>query len=323
MRKSSVLGFMVLLAITVTATGAGFAADKKNPVADDIRVKAEVDKGFLTIGDLVTYIVTIEHGPDIRILSSIPAPESDILEIKKVEDLRKKEKKKIVEGRKFVLTTFRLGEFVLDPVTVRYQQDGQPEKTITTNKLYLTVKSVAGEAPQEDIRDVKSVVPFALRLRKLFWVLGILLAVLAGFLIYRRFLKKKAAAETETSPLTAEEEALRQLTELFESDLIKRGLIKMYYLRLSEILRVYFERRYKILAVESTTIETLRALRTLRLESGLYQKIQATLEAADLAKFAKWVPTAPEVMRLSKNSEEIIKESVPVLSNTLAAGGPS
>ena len=50
-------------------------------------VKAEVNKAFLTIGDPVTYTVTVEHSPDIRILSSIPAPSSDFLEIKKVEDI--------------------------------------------------------------------------------------------------------------------------------------------------------------------------------------------------------------------------------------------
>ena len=44
------------------------------PTTDDIRVKAEVDKAFLTIGDLVTYTVTVEHAPDIKILSDFPAP---------------------------------------------------------------------------------------------------------------------------------------------------------------------------------------------------------------------------------------------------------
>ena len=67
--------------------------------SDDIRVKAEVDKAFLTIGDPVTYTVTVEHAPDIQILSSIPAPSSNILEIKKVEDIQKKLKKKVKRNK--------------------------------------------------------------------------------------------------------------------------------------------------------------------------------------------------------------------------------
>ena len=112
--------FFALLLVAAFC-GACLAAD-----VDDIRVKAEVDKAFLTIGDPVTYTVTVEHSPDIQILSSIPAPSSDILEIKKVEDIQKKQKKEVVTGRKFILTCYRLGEFILDPVTIKYHKDGHP-----------------------------------------------------------------------------------------------------------------------------------------------------------------------------------------------------
>lgn len=280
---------------------------------DDISVKAEVDKAFLTVGDPVAYTVTVEHSPDIRILSAIPAPASDILEIKKVEDIQKKLKKKVITGRKFILTTYRLGEFILDPITIQYRKDGQPEKSVQTNKLYLTVKSIAEGETKEDIRDVKSVVPFKLRMGKFLWTLFILAVLGSGFFIFRMLRKKRIVAGPAAPPLTPEEEALLRLKELFESDILKRGFIKMYYLHLSEILRVYFERRYEILAVESTTIEILRALRAPHpLEAGLFQKIQYVLEAADLAKFAKWIPTAPEVLQINKKAEEIVKESASV-----------
>ncbi|HOW58815.1 MAG TPA: hypothetical protein PLO78_03715, partial [Candidatus Omnitrophota bacterium] len=227
--------------------------------ADDIRVKSEVDKAFLTIGDPVTYTVTIEHAPDIQIHSSIPAPASDILEIKKVEDLHSKNKGQVMTGRRFILTTYRLGEFILDPVVIQYHKDGQPVKTIQTEKLFLTVKSIAEGDPKEDIRDVKSVVLLPLHLKKIFFPIAVIALGLIGFWIYKILRKKKALAHTEASPLTAEEEALMRLNELFESDLFKRGFIKIYYLKLSEILKTYFERRYTILAVESTTLEILRA----------------------------------------------------------------
>jgi hypothetical protein len=303
-RKAS---FFFALLFVAASSGQCLAAG-----ADDIHVKAEVNKAFLTIGDPVTYTVTVEHAPDIKILSSIPAPSSDFLEIKKVADIDQKEKKKIVTGRQFTLTSYRLGEFILDPVTIKYQKDGQPEKTILTSKLYLTVKSVAGGDDQKDIRDVKTVVPYKLRLGKLLAVLVVLALLVGGYFLYRALRKKKNVFQPATPPLTPEEDALLHLTELFESDLLKRGFIKMYYLRLSEILRTYFEKRYKILAVESTTIEILRAFRPQHLEAGLYKKIQEVLEASDLAKFAKWIPTAPETSQINTKAGEIIKESAPV-----------
>ena len=304
MKKKAFLFFALLLA-------ASFSGPCLAAGADDIRVKAEVNKAFLTIGDPVTYTVTVEHAPDIMVLSTIPEPTSDFLEIKKTEDIDKKEKKKIVTGRQFTLTSYRLGEFVLDPVTIKYQKKGQPEKSLLTNKLYLTVKSVAGGKPQEDIRDVKTVVPYKLRMGKFLWVLVTLALLGAGYFLYRLLRKKKIVFQPAAPPLTPEAEALMHLTELYESDLLKRGFIKMYYLRLSEVLRVYFEKRYKILAVESTTLETLRAFRPQHLETALYQKIQYVLEAADLAKFAKWVPTAPEILQINKKAEEIVREAAP------------
>ena len=66
MKKSLFFALLILV-----SCGACLAADP-----DNIRVKAEVDKAFLTIGDPVTYTVTVEHAPDIRILSAIPAPSS-------------------------------------------------------------------------------------------------------------------------------------------------------------------------------------------------------------------------------------------------------
>lgn len=301
--------FVLTILLSILLGTHGFAADKKS---DDIRVKAEIDKAFLTVGDRLTYTVTVEHAPDIKVLSSVPSPASDVLEIKKIEDISRKENRKIVEGRKFILTTYRLGEFILDPVTIQYRKEGQEIKSLQTNKLYLTVKSIAGGKTQEDIRDIKPVVPLGFHPGKWGVVLLALAVFAAGFGIYQRFFRKKGPSGPAPSPLTPEQEALLHLTELFESDLLKRGQIKPYYLRLSEILRVYFEKRYQVLAVELTTVETLRALRPLHIDPVLYQKIQHVLEAADLAKFAKWVPTASDVIQINKKSEEIVKEAAPL-----------
>ena len=74
--------FLLALLLIAVSSGPCLAAE-----ADDIRVRAEVDKAFLTIGDPVTYTVTVEHSGDIQVLSDIPAPSSEFLEIKKVEDI--------------------------------------------------------------------------------------------------------------------------------------------------------------------------------------------------------------------------------------------
>ncbi|HPW76535.1 MAG: hypothetical protein BWY44_00843 [Candidatus Omnitrophica bacterium ADurb.Bin292] len=281
--------------------------------SDPVHVKAEIDKAFLTIGDLVTYTITIEHHPDTQILSSIPAPNEEFLEIKKSEDIYKKRKKAVLEGRKFTLAAYRVGEYVLDPVVIRYRKMGESEeKTVQTNKLYLYVRSVAGDIPQEDIRDVKDVVPFVFRYSKIIIFVLVLAGLALGYWAYRQLRKRFLSTESSSAPrLTPEEEALQNLVELFESDLLRKGLVKIYYLRLSEILKVYFERRYQILAVESTTAEILRDLPGRSFTPEMVEKIKYVLEMADLAKFAKGIPTATEVLQINRDAEAIVRFYVP------------
>lgn len=306
-----------LLLGLLTLTSPLFAAD------DDIRVRSEVDRAFLTIGDRVTYTVTVEHAPDIQVISRVPPPDSDVLEVKKIEDINRSEGKKRVTGRKFTLTTFKLGEFVLDPVQVNYRKGTGPEKTLESQKIYLTVKSVAEGEPKEDIRDVKSVVPLTRHIKRLVIVLASLAAALLILFLALKMRKKPGTITTPEPELSPEEEALRDLRELFDSDLMKRGFVKLYYLKLSEILRVFLERRYGILAVESTTFEIMRAMKGQELPQGLFEKLQHVLASADLAKFAKWVPTPPETTALNKRSEEVVLESAPSATPSGNVGGSS
>ena len=133
-----------------------------------------------------------------------------------------------------------------------------------------------------------------------------------GFLVYRKYrLKKAAAPEAGETSLSPEDEALLKLNQLFDSDLMRRGLIKEYYLRLSEILRIYLEKRFAILAVESTTDEIVKSFKKTDIPRPLKEKIASVLEAADLAKFAKWKPGPPEILRLNRESKEIVEEARP------------
>ncbi len=284
-------------------------AKPKKPA--NISVKAEVSRASITIGDPVTYTITIKHGPEVQILSAIPTPDKDILKIKKVEEFKTKDGAQTVEGRKYTLTTFRLGDFVLDPVSIQYRSGGGEVETAETDQIYITVKSVAEGEQKADIRGLKSIL--AIPRQVLIFILLILALLLAGagFLIYQK-LKKKDGEETPKGPvLSPAEEALFNLNRLFDSDLLARGKTKEYYLRLSEILRIYFEKRYSILAVEYTTDEILKALRDKGIERELREKIQEVLESADLAKFAKWKPEPPEIILLNQKSKHIVEISKP------------
>ncbi|HXV28193.1 MAG TPA: hypothetical protein VD913_04430 [bacterium] len=277
-----------------------------------VSVKAELDKAFITIGDPVQYTVTITRSPSVQVLSSIPIPPEDIFKIKKIDEFRREEKGMIIEGRKMNLTTYRLGEFILDPVKIDYRVgDGQPA-SIETDRIFLTVQSVAEGEQKVDIRGVKSVISIPQRYLKpiLFTAATLFFAILAVFLFYI-FRKKNLLQLVPEKPLTPEEEALLNLNRLFESDLLRKGKVKEYYLRLSEILRIYFEIRYDILAVESTTFEIMKLLSQKDMDAKLFEKIEEVLLAADLAKFAKWTPEPKEILEINRKAKSVVEESVP------------
>lgn len=279
--------------------------------ADDISVKAELDQAFITIGDPVEYTVTATHIPEIQILTTVPSPDSEVLKIKKIEELKRQQGGYVVEGRKFKLTTYKLGEFILDPVTIEYRAKDGTVKSLATNRLYLTVKSVAEGVEKKDIRGIKSVLGIKSESAWLLILFLILALSAVGFLIYQKMRRKVDTGQAPAALLSPEDEALQALNSLFDSDLIRRGRVKDYYLKFSEILRTYFEKRFSILAIESTTYEIILGLKNKEVPPELTRLIQEALEAADLAKFAKWKPEPIEMIQLNKKAKQIIEEARP------------
>ncbi|HTL48497.1 MAG TPA: hypothetical protein VL688_10615 [Verrucomicrobiae bacterium] len=308
-----VLGFALMRA-AAAAEPAKAPSSAPSQAAPDgsISVKAELDKAFITIGDPVQYTVTIRHAPDVLVLSNIPYPPADVFKIKKIEEFSNDDGGYKVEGKKFNLTTFQLGEFILDPIVIEYRAKGAEVQKIQTARIFLTVKSVAGDKVKTDIRGIKSIVSIPKQVLGLILV-GLLVLALLLIPVIRRWLRKRALQpKAPERILSAEEAALVELNKLFDSDLLRLGKIKDYYFRLSEILRIYLEKRHNITAIESTTFEILQLLKQKDISGQLRNKIKEVLEFADLAKFAKWRPEPAEVITFNKRSKEIIEESTPV-----------
>jgi hypothetical protein len=275
----------------------------------DISVRVGVDRATLTIGDPVEYTLTVRRLPEVEIVSSLPAPDSSVFRVRKIEDIRQEDGGMIIEGKKFTLATYRLGEFVLDPVTVRYKtQDGET-KSAVTNPLYLRVQSIDAGAEKTDIRGIKTVRQIPKAKTFLYLLVGLAFLLTAIFLFMFFISRRQRLMVGPAIPdLSPEDEALMRLTRLFESDWLRKGKVREYFFSLSEIMKSFLDRRTGIPAAEATTYEILRMLREKDTAPAQLGRVRDLMEAADYVKFAKWIPEPAQIMTMNRAAKQIVED---------------
>jgi hypothetical protein len=110
---------------------------------------------------------------------------------------------------------------------------------------------------------------------------------------------------------------LEELNKLREEKLWQQGNVKLYFTQLTDIIRMYIERRYSINAMEFTTDEILSSACITSLDAGIVNKLRFTLTTADMVKFAKGQPLASENELSMSNSYDFINETKNIPSPTV------
>ena len=287
----------------IALTSTGFAE------SDTTKVKVEVNRAFATIGDRINFRVTITHDRGVVVLGIDASEVLSDFETKEVTDFSTKEGDKILEGKNYVITNYKLGEYVIRPFTIQYRAEKGEVKQLKTNSLYITIESIDKDKhkdPNGDIRGVKGV----RKIRSQVWSFLVAIAVvLGGIVSWFIYVEKRQRASSQDKlepPLSPHDEAYQALNHLQHSDLIRRGQVKVYFFRMSEILRRYFERRYSIKALESTTCEVMKDLTKERLGVEDVKLIEEVLLLCDLVKFAKYDPPPVEILRQNNQAKLII-----------------
>ena len=162
----------------------------------------------------------------------------------------------------------------------------------------------------DDIRPLKDVVEIGGRFPVAYIVILVLITLAVLIFIYFKN-KKKAEEKPVSPPGPAEEIARDALKALREMMLIEKGLIKEYYIRLSDIIRTYIENRYRIFSMDRTTWELFQEMKSKRIERSHADKINYFLEDCDVVKFAKYTPDQKEMEEIYKKAEEIVDITTP------------
>jgi len=195
------------------------------------------------------------------------------------------------------VTAFDSGYFVLPAFSFGYKSElDSAIQIIVSDPHLINVFTVSADTT----KPIKPLVgplsePYTLMefLPWILFVLAVLALIFTAFYFYRKR-KKKPLFKKEEPKIPADEKALDNLARLRLKKLWQAGKVKEYYSELTDIVRVYIEDRFAVMAIEMTTHEILDGLKKHLINDEAMQKLRGSLELADLVKFAKANPTPLE-----------------------------
>ena len=148
------------------------------------------------------------------------------------------------------------------------------------------------------------------------WYIALALALAAAaFAAWRWYKLKKAVIPAgQITPYTADNRplhiiALEQIDNLLMEGLWEAGHYKLFYIRLTDILRDYFAARFAIEAHKLTTRDLIKALKRCKEFKADTDPVNQFLREADYVKFAKVVPADAERDAHIKILRDIITET--------------
>ena len=219
----------------------------------------------------------------------------------------------VLSRKSYELEPFLSGEYKIPPMKVVFWKKGEEDKKheLESEELTIKVKSLLPEDTAElAIKEIAPPVELPRPSRRWLYLSiagGVfLVGVVAAVVLW---CKRRAIVEAIIR-CPAHEVAYDQLEALLAEDLVKEGLVKPFYLRLSHILRHYIENRFGLHAPERTTEEFLAELRSADVLPAAHKDLlREFLEHCDLVKFAEHDPTNDQIQRTFDTCKRFIAET--------------
>jgi len=283
-----------------------------------VELRAELDTNQITIGDQFNLKLDVNQplGMDIVFPDITDTLTSKIEVLQQFEtDTIKPDNNQLELKKRYLLTCFDSGFYEIPPLPFRISSDDWND-TLFSNPMSLLVHSVPLDST---IRDIKQPVNVPVSFAEIFPFLLLVAGIFALAYAVFYFLRKRKREEplfTSVKPMDPPHViALRELDELKEAKLWQKNENKLYYTRLTEIIRMYMERRFGIPAMEQTTFDILRSWK----QSGYSDQeldniLKKLLNLADLVKFAKEKPLPTDNEENINNAYVFVRKTRPVVT---------
>lgn len=301
------MSILLLLLITLPSLG------------QDIKVNAKLDTTRILIGDQVNLWFMLEHPEGLKVdfptIGDSLAGKIEVLSGSNPDTFSRMNRILKIRQR-LLVTSFDTGFYVIPPFKFSYNNS---RDSLQTNPLSLEVFGMPVDTTK-GITDIKPPYEIKVTLIELLPYIIIGLLIIAIIILYVRYMKKKKLVQSlvekpEPPQIPAHLIALEQLDELVREKLWQQGKIKLYYSRLTDIIRQYIELRFGVPAMEETTEDIIRDFtRNGHIKEGIRQELKVLLELADLVKFAKWNPVAEENEVSQQGAYDFILRTKPVVN---------
>lgn len=269
--------------------------------AQNAEAFASIDSASIMIGDQLKmeFGISIPQGFEVSwpVFTDTLTSHIEIIKKGKIDTLYNPDKTTL--SQKLLITSFDSGFFEIPAISFHFKKQGDSTGfTANTNKLFLQVYTPVVDTTQA-FKTIKGPIsePYTLKEALPWIVLALLIVaiVVLGLWYLRKRRKNQPIFNRKPKPvLPPHITAIKKLEELRLAKIWQQGRMKLYYTQLTDIAREYLEGRFHFNALEMTTDEILEALNERKVNKEIVSKLGASLQLADLVKFAKAQPTALE-----------------------------
>ena len=255
-------------------------------IGDRFRIEVRVDKDIMQVVDFPSFGVGPIDGGDLESVG-----ESAV-------DTVFNEGRRVTLRKSYTMTIFDEGIYSIGRFPVLYADRNVIDTLHSFDSLVLMVTSFDIDTTTQTIHDIKPPlhVPVLFAEFSGYLIMGIiaLYMLTAIYLIISAYAVrgKKYVPQRPSEP--AHVIAIRELEKLDGEKLWQNNRHKLYYTRLTDIIRQYIEHRWGLNAMEMTSGEIIEALHDVISENRSGVQLRRLLSTADYVKFAKYLPAVED-----------------------------
>jgi len=286
-------------------------------IGDQFSLDVDVQKDLIQVIEFPTFFKEEGKigliGSNVEVLAELPV------------DTLERDGRSIKIRKRYILTTFDAGTYNLGVFPALYLDKNVTDTLYSMDSLRIQVHTFDIDTLSMQIHDIKPplkapVLPQEYMGYSLLLYSGLQLLFAILYILYRKRQNKKTGTKRIRRPSEPPHiTAIRELEKLQSEKLWQNQRHKLYYTRLTDIVREYIEGRYGVNAMEMTSDEIILAMTEINIPARSYEQLQRLLSTADYVKFAKYVPDIEDNEMSWSDAYYFVEETKFMAADPLAA----